>query len=336
MLCVRPVSHADLTAIEKLMAQSGLKSSTLPLDRDRLSEKIEGSVNSFSGAVEEGRERFLFVLENSETGEILGTSGIDACAGNGGPFYNYRSDELIHSSHTLNVFNKVPVLYLTHELTGKTLLCSFTLSESVRNTPAFELLSRARFLFIRQFQERFHNRIIVEIQGIQDEKGQSPFWDSLGRHFFDMDFATADYYSSIKSKTFIAEMMPPHPIYVPLLTPAAREAMSQHHPATEATCQMLAREGFSVSNYIDIFDGGPTLEARVPQVSTIKNAKVKQIRKSDSGFGMKYLIANNRFGEFRCVIGQTTDGLGDIIRLHSATADILGIDDGDSVSFVAL
>jgi arginine N-succinyltransferase len=336
MLCVRPVSHSDLTSIEKLMAQSELRSSTLPLDRDRLSEKIDSSVNSFAGSIEEGRERFLFVLEDLATGEILGTSGIDACAGNGGPFYNYRSDELIHSSHTLNVFNKVPVLYLTHELTGKTLLCSFTLGAALRETAAFELLSRARFLFIRQFQERFNDRIIVEIQGVQDDKGQSPFWDSLGRHFFNMDFATADYYSSIKSKTFIAEMMPPHPIYVPLLTPAAREVMSKHHPGTESTCQMLAREGFSVSNYIDIFDGGPTLEARIKHISTIKNAKCKQIKKSDSGFGMKYLISNNRFSDFRCVIGQTTDGLGDIIRLHSKTAESLAVDDGDTVSFVAL
>jgi arginine N-succinyltransferase len=31
------------------------------------------------------------------------------------------------------------------------------------------------------------------MRGISDEQGHSPFWESLGRHFFKMEFSQADY-----------------------------------------------------------------------------------------------------------------------------------------------
>ncbi|MBU6953496.1 MULTISPECIES: arginine/ornithine succinyltransferase subunit alpha [unclassified Hahella] len=337
MVIFRPSRFADLPGIEKLINESAAQVSTLPADRDKLGEKIDQSCRSFAGDESmAGKERYLFVLEDTESKEILGTSGIDACAGNGAPFYNYRLDELIHSSQQLGVFNKVPILYMTHELTGSPLLCSLTISPRYRKTEYFDLLSRSRFLFMGQHRERFQSRIIVEIQGKQGDSGDSPFWDSLGRHFFDMDFATADYYSGIKSKTFIAEMMPPHPIYVNLLTKDAQDAIAQPHSAARDNCQFLNREGFRMGRYIDIFDGGPTLEADLDNLTTVKSTKTKQVKLSDNQTGLQYLMCNTLFEDFRATLANVTDGMGDLLRLKRSTAEAILVSEGDNVQFAPL
>ena len=334
---VRPARHEDVPGIERLLAQMDVRVSTLPVDRDKLAEKISQSCLAFEGDPSvAGRERYLFVLEDTESGEILGTSGIDRCAGNGAPFYNYRMDELIHSSHQLGVFNTVPVLYMTHELTGRSLLCSLTFDKQKVDQAGRELLSRARFLFMHLNAERFDPRVIVEIQGVQTPEGQSPFWDSLGRHFFDMDFATADYYSSIKSKTFIAEMMPAHPIYVSQLTDAAREAIGQPHPAASANCQLLHREGFRIGKYIDIFDGGPTLEASLDQINTVKHARSKQVRLTPGTMGLSYLMGVQQENGFVATLVKLTDGMGDVLRVPERAAQMLELNDGDQVIYSPL
>ncbi|MCP5162738.1 MAG: arginine N-succinyltransferase [Hahellaceae bacterium] len=343
MLIVRPATHHDTAAIEKLVTSHAAKVTTLPKQIDKLGERIELSCQAFQAGGEAaltGEEseakRFLFVLEDSETGEVLGSAGVDAIAGNGSPFYNYRQDELIHASHQLGVHNRVPVLYLTHELTGKTLLCSFTLAESARSSENYKLLSRARLLFIDLFNHLFADELIVEIQGVQGEDGESPFWNSLGRHFFNMDFATADYYSAVKSKTFIAELMPPHPIYVPLLTPEAQAAIGHPHEATEASCQLLYREGFRVGKHVDIFDGGPVLSAWRSHITTINSAQRKRVRSGNVSAGARYLVCNTHFSDFRCGIAQMTDGLGDVIRVQPKVAELLQLTDNEAMVFAPL
>ncbi|WP_020405662.1 arginine/ornithine succinyltransferase subunit alpha [Hahella ganghwensis] len=337
MIIVRPSRFADLPGIEKLVNESAARLSTLPSDRDKLGEKVDYSTRSFAGDDEvSGKERYLFVMEDTETREILGTSGMDASAGNGAPFYNYRLDELIHSSQQLDVYNEVDILYMTHELTGTTALCSLSISPRYRKTPYFDLLSRSRFMFMQLHHTRFVQRIIAEIQGMQDETGNSPFWESLGRHFFDMDFATADYYSGIKSKTFIAEMMPSHPVYVPLLSKEAQDAIAQPHSSAADNCQFLYREGFKLGRHIDIFDGGPTLEASRSDLNTVKSMKRKQVKLSEHQVGLQYLMCNTRFNEFRATLANMTDGMGDVLRLKRATAESLQIAEGGDVAFAPL
>ncbi|RMF13273.1 MAG: arginine N-succinyltransferase [Gammaproteobacteria bacterium] len=332
MYRVRPARHDDVPGIERLLSQMEARVSTLPEDRDRLAEKIELSQRAFErDPLVAGRERLLFVLEETESGDILGTSGIDRSAGNGTPFYNYRCDELIHSSHQLDVNNTVPVLYMTHELTGRSLLCSLTFDKNRVDQAGRELLSRARFLYMHLNADRFDPRVIVEIQGVQTPDGQSPFWDSLGRHFFGMDFREADYYSHVKSKTFIAELMPAHPIYVTLLSEYAQEVIGQPHPAAEANCQLLHREGFRIGKYIDIFDGGPTLEAELAQINTVKRAKLKQVKRAPHTMGLNYLVGVARENSFVATLAKLTDGMGDVLRVPETCADTLNVSDGDDV-----
>ena len=141
MWLVRPAEPDDLDQILAIAGtQCARLSSTLPKQGDALAYKIEQSLASFAGRIsaEDDPPRFLFVLEDTETGDIAGTAGIDAHAGNGQPFYSYRRDALIHASHELGVSRRVEVLYPSHSLTDVSLLCSFSIRPELQGTDAFE------------------------------------------------------------------------------------------------------------------------------------------------------------------------------------------------------
>lgn len=337
MLVVRPSQFSDLAGIERLLDDTDARVTTLPKDRDKLSEHISTSDDAFKTGIDsDGPASFLFVLEETDSKAVIGTSGIDSEAGNGYPFFNYRLDEVVHASHHLNISRKVPVLFLSHELTGRTLLRSFTLDPELSDTDAFDLLSRARLMYMALNPERFHKEIIVEIQGIFDDKGICPFWDAVGRQFFDLDFLTADYYCAVKSKTFMSELIPQHPVYVPLLPPEAAGNIAQNHAAANRICQLLYREGFHKSKFIDPFDGGPVLKGQLQYTYTYSNIRFKKARPSEVIGGMKYLISNQSATDFRCAITTLVDGIGDTIRIPLDAAEALNIQEGDAIAYSPL
>ncbi|MCG8520136.1 MAG: arginine N-succinyltransferase [Pseudomonadales bacterium] len=335
---VRPVQQGDLKDLIKLAGDHGSQvSSTLPKTEEALATRIEESVASFAGQRSPDHyPRFLFVLEDLGRGQVQGVAGIDARAGNGQPFYNYRMDALIHASHELGVSRRVDVLYPSHALTDRTLLGAFAIAPKLRGTEAFELLSRARLLFIARHREWFSERMVVEIQGIQTEDGKVPFWDSLGRHFFNMDFDTADRYSGMLSKTFIAELMPPNPIYVTLLSPQAQEALAQPHPMTKAVMALLQQEGFHAGHYVDIFDGGPVLEARTDTLKTLVTSDRKRLRLAETDGGERCLLAASEGEDFRCILATVSESLNDVLRAPPEVLQELQCESGCDVTVAPL
>src|SRR5205807_6339316 len=69
-------------------------------------------------------------------------------------------------------------------------------------------------------------------------------------------------YLSMVNKKFIADLMPTHPIYIPLLPKEAQEAIGQVQEQTRPAVKILEEEGFKVSGMVDIFDAGPRSEER--------------------------------------------------------------------------
>ena len=338
MWVVRPAQLEDLSDIKELA--SALKarvSSTVPADETKLAEKIEYSRRSLAGDPDTaGNERLMFVLEDTSTGKVRGTAGVDARAGSGHPFYNYRRDALIHASHELGVSSRVDVLYPSHALTDRTLLCAFMIAPELRGTEGFELLSRARLLFVARHRAMFAKLMAVEIQGVQLDSGAVPFWDSLGRHFFNMDFDTADAHSGALSKTFIAELMPPNPIYVTLLTEAAQAALGQPHQIAAQTCDLLEREGFQVGNYVDIFDGGPVLEARTDMLRSVIGSHRKTLRTGEEVHGDMYLVGIGEGETFRCVLSVLSEGLAETVKMPVSLQTQLHCTHGDELLVVPL
>ncbi|OQS38293.1 arginine/ornithine succinyltransferase subunit alpha [Chromobacterium haemolyticum] len=336
MLTVRPVRTADLPAIERMAVASGIGVTSLPNNREKLFERIQQSVSAFEHEAigDSGCEYYMFVLE--EGGQVLGTASINASAGFDEPFYSYRSEIFVHASRALKVNNRVHVLNMCHDLTGMVQLCGFYVDGHLEPLAA-ELLSRARLLFIASKRERFGRRVIAEMQGIHDDAGQSPFWNAIGRRFFNMDFLQVEQAFVSHSKTFIAELMPSYPIYVPLLPDEAQHAIGQIHASFERSCQLLCNEGFEADNYIDIFDGGAVLTAEVDRLRTLETSRCYpvEVLASLPEQAQPQLLSNLESSEFAAAVCRVAvvDG---VAFINPDAARALGLASGGQVQVAGL
>ncbi|MBL8516988.1 MAG: arginine N-succinyltransferase [Betaproteobacteria bacterium] len=339
MLILRPSRIADLPEVVRIAEASAIGITSLPPDRDKLYDKIRQSVESFEPDRDvSGEETYFFVLEDAATGRLMGTSGITAEAGFHDRFYSYRNETIVHASQELAVSNRIHALHLCHDLTGYALLTSFWIDPSLYDTEWPQLLSRGRLLFLREYSQRFGDKIAAENPGVCDEQGRSPFWDAVGRRFFNMDYPQAERLSGGRSKTFIAELMPHYPIYVPLLPAEAKLAIGQLHPVAELPFSILLAEGFDADTYIDIFDGGPTVEARISMLRSIAKQRRLQVTVApdDVAAGRPHLISNVSADGFRATIATLKVERDSPVLLPPAIATTLGVESGDAVRVVPL
>ena len=223
-MIVRPVTSADLPALIELARSTGTGLTTLPANEQRLQHRVSWAEKAFRGEAERG-DADLFVLED-DAGKVVGISAIAGAVGLREPWYNYRVGLTVSASQELNIHREIPTLFLANDLTGNSELCSLFLHANHRSGLNGKLLSRARFLFIAEFRHLFGDKLIAEMRGMSDEEGRSPFWESLGRHFFKMEFSQADYLTGVGNKAFIAELMPKFP-----LTPALRGGARRPRPS---------------------------------------------------------------------------------------------------------
>jgi arginine N-succinyltransferase len=240
---------------------------------------------------------------------------------------------VIHSSRTLDVYKAVDILTLCNDYTGATELCTLFLKDGYRKNCNGKLLSKARFMFIKQHQARFAETVIAEMRGVSDENGNSPFWKWLEEHFFSMDFPTADYLTGIGQKVFIAELMPKYPIYVNLLSKDAQAVIGQVHNNTRPAIELLKSEGFTFNGYVDIFDAGPTVEAKVDNIATVRNSHDFIVEIGEQTGDTMVLLANDKLENFRATVASMSfDERAKTVVLSQQVADALQLQTGDTVS----
>ena len=336
-MLIRPVQPADLDALLELAATAGVGVTTLQANPQRLEERIAASVTSISTDPDMADASYLFALEDESDGRVVGICGVEAAVGMRDTWYNYRVGLAVHASRELKIYKQLPTLFLSSDLTGASELCSLFLSPPYRRDGNGALLSKSRFLFMAEFPERFSDHVIAEMRGVSDEAGQSPFWESLGRHFFTMDFAKADFLSYVGSKSFIAELMPKHPIYTCFLSEAAQAALGNVHPATAPARAMLEAEGFRYQGYVDIFDAGPSLECALADIRAVRQSNLYHALSvaAEPKNGTPWLISNRSLGDFRATIAITRP-LEDALPLCAEVLQRLNIEDGSSVRAVPL
>jgi arginine N-succinyltransferase len=338
MLVLRPVEQTDLPQLQQLARDSLVGVTSLPDDSERLREKIAGSCASFASAAEaNGPENYFFVLEDLDSQRLLGCSEILATAGFDEPFYSLRNRHFTSASRELNIEHGVPALSLCHDLNDHTLLRGFHIDANLVRTPFSELLSRARLLFIAAHAPRFAEAVITEIVGYSDEAGNSPFWDALGKHFFDLPYAEAERLCGLQSRTFLAELMPQYPIYVPMLPQAAQDCIGRIHPDGQEAFDILEREGFETNSYIDLFDAGPTLYARTSNIRSIarsQTATVQQQSRIDARG--RYLLSNDALHGFRAIMAELDFQTDQPLSLTPAMCAALNVTDGSPIRLIAL
>lgn len=338
MLVLRPVEQTDLPQLQQLARDSLVGVTSLPDDSERLREKIAGSCASFASAAEaNGPENYFFVLEDLDEQRLVGCSEILATAGFDEPFYSLRNRHFTSASRELNIEHGVPALSLCHDLNDHTLLRGFHIDANLVRTPFSELLSRARLLFIAAHAPRFAEAVITEIVGYSDEAGNSPFWDALGKHFFDLPYVEAERLCGLQSRTFLAELMPQYPIYVPMLPQAAQDCIGRIHPDGQEAFDILEREGFETNSYIDLFDAGPTLYARTSNIRSIarsQTASVQQRPQIDARG--RYLLSNDALHGFRAIMAELDFQPDQPLSLTPAMCAALNVTDGSPIRLIAL
>ncbi|PSU33044.1 arginine N-succinyltransferase [Photobacterium lutimaris] len=335
MLVIRPITATDLPALLQCAEESGHGFTSLPVNEEILANRIQHSEESFAKMVTEpGSEGYLMVAEDTETGEIAGTTAIEAAIGLDNPFYTYHLSTVVHSSRRLNVHNVVKVLTFGNDYTGVSELCTLFLRPEWREGLNGRLLSKCRFLMMAEHPERFDSTVIAEMRGVSDEEGNSPFWVWLKEHFFSIDFTLADYLTGIGKKGFIADLMPKLPIYVNLLSPEAQAVIGQVHDKTRPALRLLEKEGFTCRGYVDIFDAGPTVECDVKNIESVRHSQVCRVEIGQPTAQTDCIVSNSSFTHFRAVVDKV-DVLNGTALMSAAAAKALDVKQGDQVRLIA-
>jgi arginine N-succinyltransferase len=336
MVVIRPITLDDLDAVEALTEFTGFGLTTLPKDAKLLRRRIRDSLRGFEKLGDQDPPRgetYLFVLQDLSSGKVVGTSGIVSKVGGFEPFYSYRIETSIHESSQLNVRKEIRTLHLVEDHDGPCEIGSLFLVPSYRKDGNGRLLSLARFLFMGEHIEYFDPVVIAELRGVVDDQGRSPLWDALGRHFFDIDYPTADYLSMV-NKRFIADLMPKHPIYIPVLPKEAQDVVGRVHPETEPAMKMLEGEGFERCGTVDIFDAGPVVRCALKDIRSIRRCMRLTVAEisSEPPISPSLIVANTK-QDFRACKG-TVEITAHGARIGTMVAEALKVTIGDAIRFV--
>ncbi|MBS0358730.1 MAG: arginine N-succinyltransferase [Proteobacteria bacterium] len=336
MMLVRPVKPKDLNGILELAQQSSGGMTTLPPNKKLIQTKIQNSIQAFSKPADQHSSAlYFFVLEDLEKKKIAGTCAIDSRVGLEVPFYSYHVGTLTKINYDLDITSRYQILHLNNDFSGKSEICTLFLAQPYRKGGLGLLLSRSRFLFMAQFPTRFSDIIFAEMRGFSDKNGQSPFWEGLGKHFFQMEFTRADQLTGTTDKQFIADLMPNLPVYVPLLPKQAQQVIGQVHENTRPALKILQKEGFRFSGYVDIFDGGPLIDTPLTEIRTVSESRLSEVGSMRTELmSERYLIANASLDNFRVCFGSLEQELDGSVTITPEVAKALQIKVGDQIRWV--
>lgn len=336
MLILRPIALADLPRLLELAKSASYGMTSLPPDEKVLAGRVRASLRSFAARPDgPGGETYLFALEDGPGGLVQGICGIVSKVGGFEPFWSYHREPVLHECSRLGIRKEIEVLQLSAEHRGPSEIGSLFLHPGFRRRGAGRLLSLSRFLFMADQGDLFEDEILAEMRGVCDVQGRSPFWEAVGRHFFGMDFPDADYLS-MRDKRFIAELMPRHPLYVPLLPSAAQAVIGQVHEMTRPALALLLGEGFQPNGHVDIFEAGPAVSCQRQHIGAIARSQLVALAAISDAVpdGDELLVSNRQFDDYRCSllpVAVVPQGL----VLHREAAVALGVAVGDRLRIAA-
>lgn len=280
---VRLARVNDLEGLLALAHAASPGMTTFPPDEATLENKLKRSIREEQKLMNKQRPDYLlFVLEELRTGKLIGTSAIFGELGKDDSFYSYKLEKITQRNNSLSAHYTHDVLHLSHHFEGYAEVASLYLLPEYRKHFNGKLLSKVRYLFMGLYQHTFPKQVMADLRGYVNKDGESPFWNAVGRHFFPMTYAEADLYGAVYGNQFIADLMPKLPLYVNMLPEEAKLAIGKPHNDGKPAMAMLEKEGFKFTNYIDIFDAAPSMEAEITKLKTVKSTKRVRIEIADN------------------------------------------------------
>lgn len=336
MIIIRPIRRKDQEIFAEFSFEALLGMTNLPRNRDKLLEKIVRSEMSFLENIEESDEgEYYFVLEDLTTGRIGGTCGILAQSTHSFR-YCYRIETLSSNSKHISAPKETKILKAVPNNFQASEVCALYLQPTFRHSGQGRLLSLSRFLFIAAHRNRFRKKIVAEMRGYIDQRQISPFWEGIGRHFCHLSFVELMAQIDI-DHSFIPEILPQYPIYISLLSQETQEVIGKIHDSTKPAYQMLLQENFTLTNGIDIFEGGPILSATTSHIRTIKNSSLIQVDVTTDRLvdEPEFILSNERL-DFRACFGKIQILSKTHALINEEVANALMVTRGDHVRYVTI
>jgi arginine N-succinyltransferase len=337
VLLLRDARRADLPSLARLAKV--LDSVNLPDDPRALARIIDVSVRSFSGRIRDPlRRHYVFVAE-APGGRIVGTSMVIAQHGTReSPCTFFDVSEREHYSATIDRHFRHPVLSMGYHFEGPTEIGGLVVEPGWRGGAdrAGKQLAFVRFLYMAVHPERFRETVLAELMPPLTPDGRSRFWEAFGKRFTDLDYQTADK-KSRENKEFIQQLFPPVDVYATLFSPAVRRDLGKVGAATEPIRGLLERIGFRYVSRIDPFDGGPHYEAKLREVTLVRDHRTARLAHAplagDAPDALVGLVRDSGRDRFRAVRTPALVG-GDGARVPPAARRLLGARTGDRVHVV--
>lgn len=299
---LRSIRSDDLEGLFSLTKQFTLLN--LPHDRDVLRAKIQRSLRSFKNELEKDEAEYLFVIEDIERGQLVGSSLILAKHGTeDSPHHFFRLTKRNHFSQDLGIGFIHQVLKFHSDTNGPTEIGGLLIDGQYRRRPEKlgRQISLVRFLFMGMEPTRFEEKVLCELSPPLTSDGRSEFWEALGRRFTGLPYQEADLLSQ-KNKEFINSLFPPVEIYLSLLDAKARIVVGQVAEDTKPAQHLLTTLGFKYLDEVDPFDGGPHYGVNMKDIPLIKNGQWGSLKYLlDGNFDRMGFISSFQSGEFRGV-----------------------------------
>lgn len=334
MFLIRQSRRTDLDGI--LEVAHHLDTVNLPAKKDQIAKILDLSQQSFDGSIEPSEREYLFVLENTDTHTVIGTSMIHAQHGTKRSphvYFSVLKDE--RYSQTIDQYFVHEVLRLGYNYDGPTEIGGLILLPEFRHHKGKlgKLLSFCRFLYIAMHRSGFRDKVMAELLPPLEADGTSILWEQMGRRFTGLSYQEADLLSK-ENKEFIHTLFPHGVIYTTMLSPEIRNLIGEVGPHTRGVEKMLRRIGFRYARQIDPFDGGPHFTAQTDEITVVRDAKPMQVDSVEGADASRpwAIVARERDDGFRALGTRVIPNAEfDRLGLTEPVRTELGVQAGDRV-----
>lgn len=327
---VRSVRHEDIGQLTDLARQFNLLN--LPGDKKVITQKVERSLAAFQGNLSKEQSEYLFVVEDTEESQIVGSSLIMAKHGTEEiPHSYFKISKRSHYSDDLGIGFIHQILRFQTDEDGPTEIGGLLVDRGYRKRPEKlgKQISLSRFLYMALHPERFEKRILCELTPPLTDEGRSEFWEALGRRFTGLPYQEADLLSQ-NHKEFIGALFPEQDIYLCLLDAKARAVLGRVGEHTKPAQHLLESIGFKYLEEVDPFDGGPHYGVDAVDALPIKlGRKVTIAEFKDAKFNEQGLIGWGK-EEFRGGL-VSYELRGNEIAISAKSRSLLDVEQGQEV-----
>ena len=203
--------------------------------------------------IEHESDMFMFVVEDTDIGGIIGTSQVRAHQGGpGSPNWSFKISEKSFRSDSLGLGTTHKTGQLFGDETGPTEIGGLVLQPSYRGhklRPG-RLVSFIRFHFMGLNRALFSDRIIAEMMPPVTSEGDNTFWDAFGRKFIPVKYAEADRFCQ-HNRQFISELLPKEEIYLTLFPLEVQNMVGVVSRETIPARRTLEGLGFTYRGFVD-------------------------------------------------------------------------------------